>query len=94
MAQWVQSAALFGQNTLSMTMATTAIFEKKIAEAVANKDAETASALSTALGEFLKAAKGTDDIASGVGQTANQILNGFPPGPNSNNSNPFPESQK
>jgi hypothetical protein len=95
MAQWVQSGALFAQNTLSMTTATTAIFEKKIAEVVADKTktpveiAADVTALTGAMTAFLTAAQGTEAIAVKIGQDANQILNGFPPGPNSNNPNPF-----
>ena len=98
MAQWVQSAALFAQNTLSMTTATTAIFEKRIADVVAKEAPATAAAdvtlLAGALTAFLAAAKGTEEIAVKIGQDASEILNGFPPGPNSNNPNPFSESQK
>jgi hypothetical protein len=93
MAQWVQSAALFAQNTLSMTTATTAVFEKKIAEIVATETpadaAKDVTLLTGALTAFLAAAKGTEEIAVSIGKDASEILNGFPPGPNSNNTNPF-----
>ncbi|WP_331256942.1 hypothetical protein, partial [Candidatus Bealeia paramacronuclearis] len=88
MAQWVQSAALFAQNTLSMTTATTAVFEKKIAEIVATEDpvesAPKVAALTSAMAAFLTAAQGTEAIAVSIGQDASAILNSFPPGPNSN----------
>lgn len=89
MAQWIQSAALFSQNTLVTTAATTAVFENKIA-AIVNTEEPTEAAnavaeLTVAMSAFLQAvAEGTDRIAASIGRTANQILNGYPSDPSSN----------
>ena len=89
MAQWIQNAALFSQDTLVTTAATTAVFENKIA-AIVNTEEPTEAAnavaeLTAAMSAFLQAvAEGTDRIAASIGKTANQILNGYPSDPSPN----------
>lgn len=89
MAQWIQSAALFSQDTLVTTAATMAVFEKKIADIVNTEEpteaANAVAELTVAMSAFLQAVEeGTDRIAASIGRTANHILNGFPSDPSSN----------